>query len=440
MKKTFGLVGLGILAFGLSACDESNSVDPNNNGSGSVKEQYVVCYSSGSSGYLMQVDDITSGKLDGTQNTNNRQQVTGNRDYVQVGYDYLYNINYASQGANGVSTISTSWELGADNQLQQRADLDLSGDVKSRGLWGKYIIGASSLTKDETSYERIKIIDTENDRVVNNNGSINTTAGEFDPAIPEHVSFSDIAPYGDYLLMALRTKNSTEKSAVSELMSNTYVAVYKYDGNAEANLELQKVIIRESTANEPAGQIRGNRKSRTETGIEPVDNGDIYLFCQSVDTPAEGFSQPPAAVLRISGANIQNGMPVAIDKDYYCNIQELAEGHRVWKSFYMGGTTFCLQMYTEKGDEKTSSSTKLKFAIFDAATKNFKWVTGVPATISDVALPVLIEREKDRVVFAITTTDQNPALYTVSKDGQMIRGLEIVAEAIEGVAKLAYKE
>ena len=440
MKRKSGFIALATLALGLSACDSAENNAEGGNGMGNSKEQYIVCYSSGSSGYLMQVDDISSGTLDGTQNTNNRQQVTGNRDYVQVGYSHLYNINYASQSSNGTSTLSTSWALNASNQLTQRADLDLSGDVKARGVWNNYIIASSSLSQDNKPYERIKIIDTKEDKVISNNASINTTAGEYDATIGEHVTFADIAPYGNYILVGLKTKNSTDKSAQTALVNNTYLAVYKYDGNKSGNLELQKLIARQSPAGALAGQLGGNSRSRTETGVEPVDNGDIYLFCQGLSTPVDGLAIPPSAVLRISGSNIQDGMPVAIDNDYYCNIQELAGGHRVWRSYYMGGTTFCLQMYTDKGDNTTSSSTRLKFAIFDAATKTFQWVEGIPSTISDVALPVLIEKEKNRVIFAVTTTNSQPALYFISKEGKMTRGLEIKAETIEGIAKLSYNE
>lgn len=443
MRKILGLTFLGVLTFGLAACDKTETVPPGGNDFGSDKEQYVVMFSSGNSGYLMQVDDITSGSIDGTQNANNRQQVTGNRDYVQIGYNALYNINYASQSSNGTSTLSTSWRLNAGNQLVPGADLDLSGDIKARGVWKQYIIAASSLSKGDPkeTYERVKIVDTTNDLVVNNDGFVNTNAGEYSALIPdEHVSFSDIASYGEYILVGLKTKNSTEKSTQTKYERNTYLAVYSYDGNKNADLKLENLIVRESTDDKRAGQLGGNNRSRTETGIEPVDNGDIYLFCQGINTPDADRALPPSAVLRISGKNIVNGKPVGIDEDYYVNIQAKADNHRVWRSYYMGGTTFCLQLYTEPGDDTSTASTKLKFALFDAATQTFRWVEGVPATISDVSLPVLMEKEKGRVVFAVTTTDQNPALYIIDKKGKMTRGLEVKAETIEGVAKLAYHE
>lgn len=438
MKKII-LFFAAMAAFG---CTEKE-----NTGNGGVPSagnpvQYAVMYSSGTNGYIMQVDDITSGVLDGTSSSNGRIQVTGSRDYVQVGDRYLYNINYASKSSNGTSTLSTSWKCSSDYTFEKRNDLDLSGDIKARCVWNNYIVASSSLSKGDPAkaYERIKIIDVEKDVVVNNDGYVNTHAGEYDPSIKEHVTFSDMAPYGNYLLVALKTKNSTEKGAYTSLERNMYLAVYSYDGNSSAELKRERLIVRESPDGRPAGQIGGNNRSRTETGIEPVDDGRIFLFCQGISTVEDGRTLPPSVVLRISGSNISNGMPVGVDEDYYCNISELSGGYRMWRSYYMGGTLFCLQMYSTAGDENISEDTKLKFALFDAETCSFSWVKGVPDTISDVSLPVLIEKDKSLVSFAVTTADSNPAIYSVGPDGVFSRGMEIKAESVEGIARLVYNK
>lgn len=447
MKTNFRFLTLGLVALSFLACEDSkDSVNPNpDNAFGNSTTQYIVCYNSGKDGhgYIKQVDDITSGLINGTTKTNNRFQVTGNRDYIQVGTDYIYNINYSGQGSDGTSSLSTSWELDENNNLKQRKDLNLAGDVKSRGVWGKYIIGAASQSESSESgittksSERIKLVNTEADEVITNDGSINTLYGEISSDIPdENVTFRDIAGYGDYVLIGMSTRNNDRNIRTSEYYDNTYIGVYEYEaGDAENEfLKLKRLIKRESTPDKMAGQLMPNSRSRNETGIEPVENGDIYVFCHGRTKSATAVTYPPGAVLKINNTN--GAMPEAFDADYYVDLQKLADGHRVWRTFYMGGTKFCLQMHTTSGDANISNDTKYKFGIFDAAAKTFDWVTGVPTDISDVRLFVLAETDLKRVTFAISTTSKFPALYSITEDGVMSRGLEIQAEGIDGIGIL----
>ena len=391
----------------------------------------------------MQVADITQGTLDGTQNTNNRQEVTGNRDYIPVGYSCLYDINYASKSSDGTDTYSTSFALDELGMLKKRSDFNLEGDVKARGVVGKYVIGCSSLTNNGI-YERVKIVDTETQAVVDNNGRINsdrtTEVGEL---IGEDFQFSDICEYGDYVLVGLTSVSEREgKTTYTMLAKNTYIGVYKLDATDpdKEYLKFQHLIVRRSEdyPGQPAGQISGNSSSRVETGIEPVDNGDIYLFCQGNRANKEGDTElPPSTVMRISRDRMSQGMPVEIDEDYYVDLSQAGAGeYRLWRSYYLGGTRFCLQFFTNPG-ETGAKVTHNRFAVFDVESKSFAWVTGCPEDITDVALLYMIEKDKQSVTFGVETASQRPALYTITADGKMTRGLEVVAETIEGVARLA---
>lgn len=436
MKKTAFVPAFAAM-LSVLACDNSNSPETVP-GSG----KYAVCYTSGENlGYMMQVADIYSGSIDGTQVANSRQEVTGNRDYIPVNGKYLYNINYASQGSDGTDTYSSSFMLSPEGTLVKRSDFNLEGDVKSRGVVGKYIIGCSSLTNDGV-YERVKVVDSETQAVVANDGRIEAgLESEVGRLIGEEYQFSDICQYGDYVLVGYNTVSEREgKTTYTMLARNTYIGVYRLDPSDPDRefLKFENLIVRKSEdfPGEPAGQIKGNSSSRTETGIEPVDNGDIYLFVQGNRGNKEGdTSLPPCTVLRISKGNMQDGRPVAIDEDYYVDLgQAGAGGYRLWRSYYLGGSKFCLQHFTVEGDT-SGKSTRTRFSIFDVETKEFKWVTGVNfEDITDVSLLYLIEDGK--VTFGVETRDRKPALYTISSDGVMTRGLEVNAEGIEGVARL----
>lgn len=434
------------LALCTASCSDEEQTKGSNPSAGNSNVQYVVCYSSGEDvGYLMQVDDIKSGILNGMANTNNRQQITGEQDYVPVSDKYLYNINYVGRGSTGASTVSSSWKLDDNNQLVRRQDFVLEGEVKARGIFNEYLIGTSSLTEEGKTYERVKIVDTEKQSIITKSGYIDTNPenSAVKDLIPEHILFSDIAQYGEYVLISYTTRKEavTEtQDAVSDLANNTYVGVYKLDINDTVDneyLKFKHLISRESTVEKPAGQIKGSYRWRIESGIEPVDNGDIYFFCQAGSTkPADGDEMPPSAVLKISKSRMTNGMPEKFDDDYYVNLHELSGNRRLWRCYYLGETLFCLQFYTKPENEEGTDKTKYKLAIFDASTSDFKWVENMPSDITDMSFLYMVEKENKSITFGIETESQKPALYTVSQNAVMTRGLEVNAEHINGVIRL----
>ena len=76
-----------------------------------------------------------------------------------------------------------------------------------------------------------------------------------------------------------------------------YLGVYEfdpYDSNKEY-LKYQHMIVRKSAdhAGEEAGQIKGNLRSRTETGIEVLGD-EIYLFCQGTKNSGETAPDVPS--------------------------------------------------------------------------------------------------------------------------------------------------
>ena len=129
--KGFRLFSVALCACALAACSDDNGLGGGGNGNRGegVADgySYVVASSSGELGYLQQVDDISGGQLDATQNDHNRITVEGNMDFITVG-GYLVNMNYASKGSDGISTLSYSYEI-ADGVLARRSPMELEGDV-----------------------------------------------------------------------------------------------------------------------------------------------------------------------------------------------------------------------------------------------------------------------------------------------------------------------
>lgn len=449
------IMGMAALTCSLTACNENDIAGGGDNSGGSVStatEQYVVMSGSGENNgaYMQLTADHTGGKLDPT-NPNGRVFFSGNNpDFVSFGDKMLIGMNYPSQGGSSSDYITKAWTL-KDGRLTQFGNgVALDGDVKARGIFRNYLIGMSDQTGNGR-YERVKFINLDTFEAAVVDGIIRCDDLTMEPASlmeGETWGVGDIAEYGDYVLLSYTTKHlepdpvKAKATYSTDLADNLYIGVYAFDpdDSAKEYLKHRNTIIRKS-ADHPgkeAGQIKGNQRSRTETGIEVVGD-DIYLFCQSTATNyGQSVPQVPSAVLRISGGNIQDGRPVAIDDDYYVNLTEIT-GHYLWRCFYLGDNKFCLQMFTEPGTAGVTEGSHKKFGIFDVKTKTYTDVKGMPEAerINDIALSCAVNKDEHTITFEVELTDGSlPALYTISADGRAVRGTEIDTEAIKGVSFL----
>lgn len=458
MRKNYlKIMCLSVLTCSMIACSENLPNDNGDNGEGSTaKAQYVVMSGSGESNgaYLQLTPDAKTGILD-PANPEGRIFFSGNNpDFINYNNEILVGMNYPSQGGSSSDYITMAWKLQDGKLVQHGNGVALDGDVKARGIFQNYLIGMSDQTGNG-HYERIKYINVETFDAAVVDGIIDCDDLSKEPASlmdGETWGVGDIAGYGDYVLLSYATKHldpdptsSAKASYSTDLANNLYIGVYKFDPNDSEKeyLKYQNTIIRKSEdyPGKEAGQIKGNLRSRTETGIEVVGN-EIYLFCQST-IKNYGKSEPevPSAVLRISGNNIQNGKPISIDDDYYVNLTETT-GHYMWKCFYIGDNKFCLQLYTEPGTAGVSEGSHKKFGIFDVKTKSYTEVTGLPepTLINDIALAYAADTDNHTITFEVETTDGSlPALYTISTDGKAVKGTEVNAESIQGVSFLKEK-
>lgn len=453
-RRPFYLFALTAAAFSLAACSSDDTVtdNPDNPGGEIADMQYVVMSGSGEStgAYLQLCADATTGTID-PANPNGRIFFSGNNpDFVNWNNDMLIGMNYPSQGGSSSDYITKAWKLVGGQLTPFGNGVALDGDVKARGIYKNYLIGLSDQTGDG-HYERVKYIDLSTfssavvDGVIDCDDMTKEPTNLFEG---EAWGVGDVAEYGDYVLLAYNTKHTyadgTRAKATysTDLADNLYLGVYTFDpaDPDKEYLKYQNTIVRKS-ADHPgkeAGQIKGNSRSRTESGIEVVGD-DIYLFCQSIVTNyGQTDPQMPSAVLRISGSNIQDGKPVGIDDDYYVNLTSLT-GHYLWRCYNIGDGKFCLQLFTEEGAAGVTEGSHKAFGIFDVTTGTYTAVTGLPeaSLINDIALACAVNTDDHTITFEIDTTDgQLPALYTISADGKAVRGTEVNAESITGVSLL----
>lgn len=415
MRKLNGLspVLLASLVFGLSSCEKEETNNNGDNGYVVTEDhQYVIAAGVGENSYLLQANGIEDGSV---STVGNGIEVLGSRSWYFykdfAAYSFLY-----SQGDPGVTS---SYTLDQNGYLQSRQELGLEVSIQSRGIYKNNIIiqySSRSYTNPVATFYKV---DVENE-ALSSEIAVNTEnfAGNGEMAY-----FTDFTEYQDKILAGFRTISGGADTTLGTFGSlytdSTYLAVF------DENLNLER-IIRDGGR---TGQVAGQARSQGETGIEVVDNGDVYVFSSAIDD-----EDVPSGVLKINAGSWD------FDPSYFFNISQASGGQKVYRVYYMGGKTFVLHMFDDPNTASASpSATRTSWAVLNLETENFQWVTGLPADIDDLGTPY-IDREENRLVLPVTATGGSyPHLYLINPDdATATQGIEVVGESVLGIGKLTY--
>jgi len=406
-KHNIFLLALGSMLLTFSACSKDDKNGPEIPTDGDY--QYVIAASSGDNSYLIQTDNIDEGSISALGGK--AIQVIGNRSWYFYNDFAAYSFIY-SQGDPGKTS---SFVLNGEGKLTPRKELGLNKSIQTRGVYNDYIYAAFS---SRASTDPVATFYQINAKTENVSKEISVNTKNF-TGNGEMAYFTDIAQYGEYILAGVRTIKAGADGGTwtdTDFADSTFVAVFNKDLSV-------KTIIRDGKR---TGQILGMSKSNGETGIEVVDNGDVYVFASATSS-----ATAPSGVLKINKGDLE------FDKDYFFDISKASNGHRLWRVYYVSDNKFVLQMYSNSGLAVGSEDLIKKFAVVDVANKSFDWVTaGVPGDILEIGTP-LIDKEENRVVFPITTSSELPHLYSINPSTKsMTKGIEIEAEGIKGIGKL----
>lgn len=402
------------LLFGGFLLLASCSSDDNNDGKADdnpfAEEQYMVVATDSENSYLMTVTDIAEGSI--SPNSSNSLMVMGTPTWYFAEDIAAYGFIYR-QGDPGTTQ---SFALNHEGKLQSRNEINLTVSIQSRAFINdKIYVEYSSRNYLQPTATFYKI--DPYTQAVSGPFTINTEeiAGN-----GEYAYLTDIAAVNDDILVAFRTiragsDGNEDDLFASDFNDHTRIAVLNQD------LELQKVITDTGRTGNIAGQFRGG----AETGIEVTDNGNVYAFASALD--GEGVD---SGVLKLNTDTME------FDEDYFFNISEASGGYKLYRSYYVGGNTFVLRMFTDAGIASASPDyTRTKFAVVNVVDQTFDWVANVPSGILEIGEP-FVDKSKKEVVVPIETSGY-PKLYIINtQTAQMTEGLEIKAEGLTGVGKL----
>lgn len=407
------------LALGFASCSKDDN--KNDGGNGEVGEgRFIIAAApttSGSEGvadYLLTVEDINSGSI---TTTGNGVEQDGTYRYYTTSGNKFFSMLYG-QGNPGAVTV---YKLDAKGELEMLTDFK-SETVHSFAAVGNDILMVKEGRNYATPTSRWYQVSTES-LLIAKEGSFNSTELA---ANGELAHFSWIKAIGGNKVYApfFSIKGTTEGGWTTDFPDSAWVAVFNYPA-----MTLEKVI-------------KDNRTSSIgmyfTDGLAETENGDVYAFSpantmkKNTDGTQSFNSTKPSAITRIKSGTTE------FDLSYYYNVEEAAGGAYITSWINVGNSTVVATFNTP--DKKSQWSGANKLAIINLATKNFRWVTGVPdaATITGFSMT---NYGKDGIAYiGINTTTAKSAVYKIDANAATAtRGVELDGGRITAIQWLPAK-
>ncbi|WP_084421194.1 DUF4374 domain-containing protein [Algoriphagus vanfongensis] len=407
-------------AFSFYSCDDNGGDDPDP--VIPTESKYVVAATSGENDYLVAGDELAAGATYDATSTG-AVQSPGDRSWTFYGTDVVYGFLYNQADA----ATSSSYVLSDDGTLTQRNELALAVGVQTRGeAKGDLIMANSDRLREPELDQKAYFykVDTQTDAselitIVTNNM---LEEGEV-------AYFTDITEYEGNIIAGARSISSS--AFTSAHYNSTYVVVFNDDFTV-------KQVIKDTGR---TGFVAGQKYSQGETGLEVVESGDLYVFSSGQTNYADAETTTiPSGILKINQGEFE------FDADYFFNITEASNGHNLFRTYYIGGTTFVLSMYPGTNAEATFGIDADRFAVVDVASKSFTWVTGFPSAAGLETDPFLVgtpfvDAENSQLVVPVTTSDSKHYLYTINpSSATATQSSEIIGEGVKAVGILKAEE
>ncbi len=465
MKKVFILSVFTTLAVPLALTSCSESDEPNRDGNTGTAEEgkFVISASvqgSNATSYVL----LTSETLDGGVLSAERNGLIndGASQWVFHGQDYLYALTY-NQGNAGTTR---SYFLDRTGSVQPR-DMEYKiSRFTSYGIYDSYIMSMSTGNGPDTQADAngylpktllLSYLNVDAETSKNNDTSTGAYSVENFLGNGEYVTLAGIQQSGNKIYTGAVPMGLSQYGAAidgGKWIRKGYEDLVKTaDGGSNSSSykkgELQwtqypdegwvaifnssdminPTLIKSDKISYPCGRF----KSQYYQTVWAADNGDIYVFSPSYAktmTDPRQQTKHPAGVVRIPAGKTEFD-------NYYCDIEEQAEGRSFMRCSPAGGNRFLLIMYDRPLSQEGFVATDL--AVFDADTKKLTFVKNLPAGISSFGKTVYVH--DGAVYIAINVENNYPAIYRIDPSTAIAtKGLTVEATEITGFGFLETKK
>lgn len=180
----------------------------------------------------------------------------------------------------------------------------------------------------------------------------------------QQVTFSSIVDNGDGTFLSAMVQSDFHQTGTG---NGTSVGDVKYPDSvwvARLDKDLNLLhVYRDDRISYAAGQFR----SQVFSEVMRADDGTTYVFSNAFNTKT---TRRAGALRILKGSD-------AFDPDYYFDIQTPADGYKFRRVWHISDDRYLLEIYNEM--QASSTGVAHQFAIVTMGTKEFKWVTGLPA-------------------------------------------------------------
>lgn len=414
---------------------------------------YVVAATVDDVNYLVSTSSLDQGTV--SVKGNGLETETGTY-WVFYGNNYLFRLAY-NKGGQGTGA---SYLLNTQGQIEEYLQYSVNR-ITSYGVWGKRVITASAgdtSIKDADGNAAKGLLINYLDAETGSTSSTTYPAENF-LGNGEYVTFSGfveangklytsvvpmgMSPYGvkafpdkvtDSELIASVAGGSASASYVAGSIPSTqypdraYVAIYDGDSFDDTHVV---------ATTDKIGFACGRNRSQYYQTIWAADNGDVYVFSpgygrltQSSDDLKRVEGKLPSGVMRIKAGATD------FDPDYYVNLEELGNGHPLYRCWHIADDYFLLQLYTQGLQSKGEYTTEL--AIFKGSTQQLTVVKGLPDAAEISSFGNSPFSENGFIYMPVSTTTGHPALYKINpQTATATKGLTIEAESVSAVGSLS---
>ncbi|WP_299218221.1 DUF4374 domain-containing protein [uncultured Aquimarina sp.] len=315
-----------------------------------------------------------------------------------------------------------AYQLNEEGELEEKANFAFQSTLDNYAALDENTLLAVELTYGGLSDKRFHIVNAETGLLEKvEEHPVDTDMGDGTAENPGSTPWVTGMVLRDGKLFVSYHKWLADGSFVTPDVDRAYVAVFSYP-----DFELEKIIEDDRTS--PIG-VNGH-----STGIEQIENGDIYSFSTSALSAGFTAASKPSGILRINNGETE------FDSDYFFNIEEATNGGKLFWMDYMGNGKAIARIIVDdtNGAGEWGAFFKkdvFKMVVIDLVNQTVTDIAGVPTHGHRYTSPMFVE---DGKAYISSSTDTDTYVYIVDPEtATATQGAKVLGLGLKGIFKIS---
>ncbi|WP_298310036.1 DUF4374 domain-containing protein [uncultured Aquimarina sp.] len=315
-----------------------------------------------------------------------------------------------------------AYQLNEEGELEEKANFAFQSTLDNYAALDENTLLAVELTYGGLSDKRFHIVNAETGLLEKvEEHPVDTDMGDGTAENPGSTPWVTGMVLRDGKLFVSYHKWLADGSFVTPDVDRAYVAVFSYP-----DFVLEKIIEDDRTS--PIG-VNGH-----STGIEQIENGDIYSFSTSALSAGFTAASKPSGILRINNGETE------FDSDYFFNIEEATNGGKLFWMDYVGNGKAIARIIVDdtNGAGEWGAFFKkdvFKMVVIDLVNQTVTDVAGIPTHGHRYTSPMFVE---DGKAYISSSTDTETYVYIVDPEiATATKGAKVLGLGLKGIFKIS---